>query len=423
MFNVGTIKTELLSMIGWRQNPDPNGEKLLELTTSTTGLFFNDEHPMLTLENLHSVSPDSDQYVYDLFDAIKTDYAVGDRVKDGTGVLYERIKTDPVAQPLNDTEFWKLYSLFTDWLKEKTESGIIQAINDWYSKKSKFSTVRNLLSREKVFCDGGDFDDIQTKEGNVVGQYIRPKSSNEVIMKINEISIQMDTNQAVTVKLFKKGTKTPIVTEAFVYANNGGVQWFTPIQPDKWELEGGGLYFIGYDEDAITGNAINVVSSLYGFSTYVFPSKKYYSVASFSVDSDFTEMWNESDVIYTTSTNYGLNYKVSVGCDYTEFIVEQKDLFKIAIAKRVAILLLRELPFNANALVNRNEKNVDDAQIFHDIDGDSQSTPGNNHSLRQQYDSAIMDIQFDQTGIDKVCLPCRKRGVHYGTIKRGHGYY
>lgn len=416
MFNIDTLKTEMISMVGWRQNPDPTGEQLFELTTSTSGLYFNDEHPMLTLENLYSIAPDFDQYIYPPFDVSNLNYQVGDVVNDGSDNLYQRIKVDAAAQVLTNTEFWKKFSPFTQWLKEKTESGIVQSINDWYSKKSKFSTVRNLLSRETIFDDGGDFDDIQTKNGKVVGQYIKPKDSSGVIMKISEISIQMDQNQDVLIKLFKKGTKTPIVEESFTYANSGGVQWFSFTEPEKWELKGGEMYFIGYDEGAIAGNAINAVNGMDRLFEY-FPTAKHFNVQSFLVDSDFTEMWNESDVIYTTSTNFGLNYKVNVGCDYSDFIVDQKDLFKVVIAKRVAMNLLRELIYNPNAMVNRNERNIDDKQLLYEIDGDSQSTPGNNRSLKEQYDSGLMAIQFDSSGIDKVCLPCRKRGVNYGTIR------
>lgn len=416
MFNVETIKSEMISMVGWRQNPDPTGEQLFELTTSDSGLYFNDEHPMLTLENLYSIAPDFDQYVYPAFDGTKVDYTVGEIVNDGSGNLYQRIKIDAAAQPLSNTEFWKKFSPFTQWLREKTESGIVQSINDWYSKKSKFSTVRNLLSRETIFDNGGDFDDIQSKSEKIVGQYIKPKDSNGVVLRISEISLQLSQNQAVLVKLFKKGTKTPIVEETFTYANSGGVQWFSLTEPEKWELKGGEMYFIGYDETAMTGNSINAVESSDRMFEY-FPTPKYFNVQSFMVDGDFTSMWNESDVTYTTSTNFGLNYKVNVGCDYSDFIVDQKDLFKIVIAKRVAMNLLRELIYNPNAMVNRNERNVDDKQLLYEIDGDSQATPGNNRSLKEQYDSALMAIQFDNTGIDKVCLPCRKRGVKYGTIR------
>jgi hypothetical protein len=127
-------------------------------------------------------------------------------------------------------------------------------------------------------------------------------------------------------------------------------------------------------------------------------------------------MFNDDDIVSNLGTNYGLNYKVSVSCDYTDFILDQKEQFQTIISKRVAMNLLRVLAFNANSNVNRSSSNVDSTRILYEIDGDSQSTEGNNRSLKDQYETALMAIQFDQTGIDKVCLPCRKRGVKYSTI-------
>ena len=401
MYNVNTIKSELLSLNGWRQNPDPSGEQLLEMTTSETGLFYNDEHPMLTYDNLFSIATDSELYVYPTFQPAKTDYAIGDIVE--STLLYYRIKVDAVAQPVTNTEFWKVWNPFTQWLRDRTESAIIQAVNDWYNKKSKFGTISNLLERDIVLIGSADFDDEDSKSpGRVVGQCFKSTRSRSLLTKVTEISLQFTDNQDITVKVFKKGTKTPVFTETLTYANSGGVQWFTV----DWTLESNEVYFVGYDDDSVTGSSLNSIFSGYNGC---YPKGKYYTMQSYSVESDFTEMWNESDVSYNGSTNYGLNYKLYVGCDYTDFIVDQKDKFKTVIAKRVAMNLLRELVFNSNASVNSKAANVDKKLLLYEIDGDSQGDKDNNGLLRYQYDSSLMAIQFDYKGIDRVCMPCRRR--------------
>lgn len=406
--NIETIKSELLGLNGYKQSKNPNGEQLVALTTSLTGMFYNNEHPMLTLENLYSVAPDESSFVYPTFDGVKVDYAVDDIVNDGSDNLYIRIKTDPAAQPLSNTEFWSPYTSFTWWLKEKTEAGIVQAVTDWYSRKSRLMTAKNLLSMEMPFFDGGDFDDLQDKTNKVVGQCIAPRFSGSVIMRITQVSIQMDTNQTVEVKLFRRGIKAAIKTESLLYIGDGGVQWFDV----DWSLEGGAYYYVGYDESVILGNAINVYKSNPPTSC-----NGYYGISSFAAISDFSEMWTESNTVYNSSTNYGINYKLDVGCDYTKFIVNQKDLFKTIIVKRVAISLLLELIHNSNSLVNRNMATVNKERLMYEIDGDTQATPGNNKSLREQYEEAMNAIQFDTTGIDKVCLPCRIRSVSYRSVR------
>ena len=412
MYNVKELKDGLKDLVGWRQNDNPNGAQLIDMLTSKSGLYFNDEHPMLTIDNLYSIAPDFDTYVYPAFDSQKSDYAVGDVVDDGSGNLYTRILTHNGNQPLNNTTYWLPFDNFTEWLLQRTQSATIQAINDWYGKKSKLSTVRNLLSRQTIF-DTGDFGDIQPKGTDVVGQVIKPRDSRSVIMKISDLSLQIDTNQTVEVKVFQMGVKDPLRAESLTYTGNGSVQWFnlsTPI-----ELEGGEMYYICYNEENLSGNAINAVVSR-DTKYFDYPVGKYFAVKSFKVDSDFSEMFNDDDIVSNLGTNYGLNYKVSVSCDYTDFILDQKEKFQTIISKRVAMNLLRELAFNANSNVNRSSSNVDSTRILYEIDGDSQSTEGNNRSLKDQYETALMAIQFDQTGIDKVCLPCRKRGVKYSTI-------
>jgi hypothetical protein len=51
MYSVSEIKSGLIGLIGWRQNVDITGVQLTDLTTTTSGLYFNDEHPLLTFDN------------------------------------------------------------------------------------------------------------------------------------------------------------------------------------------------------------------------------------------------------------------------------------------------------------------------------------------------------------------------------------
>jgi len=71
------------------------------------------------------------------------------------------------------------------------------------------------------------------------------------------------------------------------------------------------------------------------------------------------------------------------------------------------------MAYNPNTRVNRHESNVKRNEILYEIDGDTQGRKG---GLRYMLDKAIDEIQFDMTGIDKVCLPCRRRGVKYTSV-------
>lgn len=105
MVNADQLKTGLIGIVGWRQNTDEAGIQLIELTTSESGLWFGSQHPLLTIDQLVSHAPDF-------------------RAQDDTQV--ERNTN------------------FTAWLKERTEDGIVEAINDWLA-------VSGL--RDNFLCD------------------------------------------------------------------------------------------------------------------------------------------------------------------------------------------------------------------------------------------------------------------------------
>lgn len=207
MYDPIKVKKNLIHLIGWRRNIDTNGVQLVDLTQSATGLYFNDEHPLLTIDNLISVAPNFDQ----------------------------------IAESEGD-----LNTKFNDWLKQKTEAGIIRALDKWI----------NLKFKKKI-----------------------------------------------------------------------------------------------------------------------------------------------------------------ASCDYTELIVDQKLLFKTIISKQVAMDMLRQLAYNPNVNINRNQSNINIKQILYEIDGDSRAM--HKGGLKKEMEDALEAITLDFTGIDKECLPCQKRTVKYRTVGQG----
>jgi hypothetical protein len=81
--------------------------------------------------------------------------------------------------------------------------------------------------------------------------------------------------------------------------------------------------------------------------------------------------------------------------------------------KKIGIKVLQALAYNAEARINRNERNIDFNQIQFEINGDTQ---GKKQGLLNDYSNALNAISFDTTMIDKICLPCRKTGAKIGTV-------
>ena len=230
-------------------------------------------------------------------------------------------------------------------------------------------------------------------------------------MTIEQVGIQFDTDQTVTVRLFDATLNTEVDNQAITYTGNGGVQW-TAVD---WSVKGNGSYYVVYDQASITGSAINGVydHTVNNTSIASSGSNRYYTATPFEVAGSVASLWDIENNSYTLTQNYGLNLRVNIQCDYTDFILEQKELFKTVIGKQVAIDMLREMAYNPNIRANRNESNMSTAQILYEIDGDSQGKDG---GMRHQLDEAIKNLSIDFEGIDKICLPCKKYSIRMKAI-------
>ena len=370
MYNASTIKTSLITLVGWRQNYDADGTQLSELTTTDSGLYFNDEHPLLTIDNLLSIAPE-----------------------------FARV-SNPTAS-----------GNFTAWLKQRTEQGVIRAVQSWFNHKFPNHTAKNLLENQYLFETAVNSTEKDSAGSDLVGFEFVPIRSKNTIMKIEQIGVQFDTNGTFDIKLFNSEAVNPEQTEPVTYTGGGALQWVTV----NWELNGRGAYYVAYDQSSAPGQSINAARDYtyhkQGISKS--PGGQYFKATAFKVDSDGSTIWDQTTQSYQLDTNYGLNFRISVMCDYTSLITEQKDLFKTAISKQVAIDLLKDLAYNAAIRVNRHESNVRREDIMFDIEGDPQ---GRKTGLKYELDQAIKNISLDTTGIDSVCLPCKRRGVKIGSI-------
>ena len=375
MYNVSEIKTELIGLVGWNQNEYSTGFQLTDLTSSLSGLYFNEVHPVLTIENLASVCPEFDQ--------------------------------------MNLADDIAINNAFTAWLKKKTEAGIVNGLEAWNVEKSALGTSKNLLTNTDLFSTTGNFTDYETSTGKIVGFEISPSRSKSLVVKVSKLKLQFDTNQTIDIHLFKSGMKTPVATESVVYTGSGSVQ---SVSVD-WSLYGEGSYFIAYDQQLISGYAVNGVRD-YNYANSgqtSFPSGRHFKAVAFNAGvADASELWDLKENQYTVSTNYGLNVSLSVECDYTSFLVEQKLQFKNVIRYSVAIDLMRTIAFNPDSRINRNEANFTRSEILYEINGDTQGR--NSSTVFGRLQQAIQAIQFDSSGIDSICLPCRKKSVRFSSL-------
>lgn len=372
MYNATELKAGLIGLIGWRQNGDQTGVQLTELTSSSSGMFFNDEHPLLTIDNLLSIAPE-----------------------------FNRIHTTSIA----------INTAFTAWLRAKTEAGIIRAVEAWLGAKFEKRSAKNLLSRKDLLTVAGRAHVLDSNTADWVGLELLPYRAKGVVANIERVALQFTEAQSVTIYLYHTDSPAPLQTQTISYVTPLAVQWASL----NWSLDkAAGAYYIAYDQSAISGSSVNGVNDYTAewAGANRFPcGGRWLRVAGFQANQAPV---TGGPVAYTLATNWGLNLAVNVQCDYTDLLLEQKDLFKTLISKQVAMDLLRELAYNPNSRVNRHESNVDLRQILYEIDGDSQGS--RKGSLRDQFEKALNGVMLDMGGLDKACLPCRRWATKIRTI-------
>ena len=123
MVRSSDIQNKLLHLIGWQQNYDTSDLKISEaLTVSETGLYFQQVHPLLTLQNMACIAPDFKNTDFEEYDSEK-EYAKGNVVKYNTE-LYRAIQKSKGKQPDLESEYWENTDLFSMWLEDKTKASI-----------------------------------------------------------------------------------------------------------------------------------------------------------------------------------------------------------------------------------------------------------------------------------------------------------
>lgn len=432
MVRANDIQEKLLHLIGWEQNYDTQELKIADaLTVSESGLYFQQVHPLLTLQSISSIAPDFKNIVYSGYSNEKH-YDKGSIVK-YDGNLYKSLQQTTGNLP-TDQEFWSETNQLSEWLEGKTKASIQKAIVRYCNEKIAKGTYRTLCENRTLFDGTGRLTDIIANKNNLVGFEIVPIRSKGVTTRINRIGIQTDGVGEIKLFLYHSSTELPVKVIT-VNKTNKGFQWF--VIPDLYlpyeseETESGGSWYLMYEQSKL-GNMHAIrkdkdwskepcnscsrreMQAWMAWSKYLEIHPFKISEESLQYEEDKPLLWDIENNMYTYDNNYGLNLDVSVNCDITDFIIEQRMLFQDVIAKQVAVDMLREFAYNPNVRTNRHSINASRVDILYEIDGDSSSMKKS--GLSYQLDLSFKAIELSTEGIDRVCLPCKNNGIRYLTV-------
>lgn len=389
-------------------------------------------HPLLTLDNVRSIMPENWDDQYPSWEQYKI-YNEGDKVRDG-GKVYVATRTHSNYKPSMYPDYWDEYDTINDYLSYLTRTGITQMVQTFMQIKQLRQETRSLLEHRTFFDGAGRLSAVIPNRGRVVGFEITPLRSNGVTTKVERVGLQMTgATGMVTLFLFHSSQPEPIgIYEVNYTKENGGFQWFdlTDVYLPYHGIDtndGGTWYLCYYQGDLPLGmEAVNMnkdwskepcttcgVSNIRAWRELT----KNIQISPFSAVvgegwSSNPRLWDVGQNIYTSTTSYGMNCEVTIGCDITDFIISQRLSFQNVIQRQVAYNVLRTLAMNPNVRVNRNQSNASRMDILYELDGNTQGRRG---GLGYELEKAYEAIRLDTQGMDRVCLACNNYGVAYTT--------
>lgn len=435
MVRANDIQEKLLRLIGWEQNYDTSDLKISDaLTVSESGLYFQQIHPLLTLQNMSCIAPDFNNITFPEYNSEK-EYSKGN-VVDYQGTQYKALQKAQGKQPDIESEYWVETNLFSEWLESKTKAGIQKAIARYCNEKTVEGTNKPLCESRTLFDGTGRLVDTVKNKKNLVGFEIIPVRAKGVTTKINKICLQFTKAGEYTLYLMHSSMDAPVKIIKLNKIRDNSAEWFTvddlylPYQ-SEYNDAGGSWYLCYFQSELPEGSQAirkdkdwskepcgscsrRELITWMAWSKYLEIHPFFVNEELINTEDESLHLWDVENNQYTYDNNYGLNLEVTVSCDITDFIVEQRMMFQDVIAKQVAVDMLREFAYNSNVRTNRHSINASRLDILYEVDGDSSSMKKS--GLSYQLDMAFKAIKLSTSGIDRVCLPCRNNGIKYRTV-------
>lgn len=427
MIRIADIQDKMLHLVGWKQSYDLSDIMLSSnLTQTESGMYFQQIHPLLTLDNLRSIAPDFQNYNWQMHDVNKA-YKSGEvvRVDDS---LYKALQNVPVETDILDTDYWSETNPFSEWLEEKTKASIVKLVNKFINAKLVDKATKSLIENKILFDGTGRLTNKIENRNKLVGFEIDTVRSKGVTVKIDKIGLQMTEPGSYTLYIFHSSNPEPIYTLTFEKTKANSLEWLKPkddilLPYESANTDAGGSWYLVYKQSELPENAQAIYKdrdwstgpckacSRSEFLAYQAWSR-YIEIHPFYISED--EEFDPETMNFTYDKNYGINLEVSAYCDLTDFIIKQRAMFQDVLSKQVAIDFLREFAYNPNVRTNRHSINASKLDILTELDGDSNSM--RQSGLSYELDIALKALSISTQGLDRVCLPCVNNGIKYRSI-------
>jgi hypothetical protein len=426
MYREADLTDCLYGLAGWRQNQNPELETLPpSLIATLSGLYYQDAHPLLTLENLDQALKNYDAFVYPAYTTAAA-YVIGDRVRYATdGKVYEALANVAVAPAILEPADWVEIKQFSQKIEALTRASINKVATSMFTAKKLDGVAKSIFESVKLFGGVGDLMNKEVKSGRFVGLEIRLKNSSDIAVNIRRIGTQFSlANPAFKLWVFSPDQEAYVTSRDMNISSANAFAW-----ADIDILLTSPVSYIGYYEDNLVGNAINKAYNwgavpqcgtcnndlaLYAQWTQFVEVTPFYVPSSYLVgklpgDPGGPLLWDVNVNQYSLSKNFGLNLDLSVGCDVTDFLCRERRLFTDAVTKQVAVDVLNELAYNTrNNVISRETREL----AMYALNGKE-----NSDNMPGKLEKAIKALSFDFSDLNSACLPCDNRnGTSWGTF-------
>lgn len=414
------LQTCLWGLIGFRQNINPKYPNLVpSLLESASGLYVQDQHPLLTIENIDQALQNYDAYNYPVYGPAVV-YSEGEKVKYSGKVYESRGDDNEGNQPDTSPADWLEVNIFSQKLEALVRAGMSKLAAAVFQNKKLRESTKTLLQNTVLFDGNGSLQDKEIKLGRFVGFKVELLNHRDMITLIKRIGLQFTTeNPAFKLYIFHTSQIDPIAVVDIDHDKEYSFGWHKLDQKLAYlsdEYAPGGSFRIGYYENRLVGQAIN---RGYDFSAAPMPCNcnswlsywrkwsPWISVTPFyvlpdvqpEVDGSGAKMWDTSKEADTWTKSYGINLELSVRCDCTEFLCRERDLFTNALSMQVVHDLLNEMAYGVRN--NVLAKEVRDAAQFALL-----NKPDGNPGVIKKLEKSVAELDFDTSDLNEACLPC-----------------
>jgi hypothetical protein len=366
MFKSTKVVPAYKNLMGWRQYQDTSIVLPAELLLTDSGEYYQQKHPALQLDIIQSLIPSN----------IKLEDYLANTVTDASN------------------------EIFNDLLQ--------------YRQLNEYG--KTLLEQSVLLNRHGWINDTITNQNRFVGLQIRTRSLIGLQTVINEIGLQFSGAESFDLYLFHSSKSEPLDTFAVTTTGNGTFNWIKKdLELSAFESQEytGGVFILGYYQDEIASNAINYTSFDWNkgvcggcndphLSVWRSIQKNFHIYPIYVPAGSFEKgtMFDIQKAMFVNDQSFGLNLKLTVRCDLSDFFVQNKFVFKNLLALKVVHRILNDMKFSQQ--INAVEENIK-MMVIRDLEGDIDTKLTN---IPSQYQRELKSVAFNMSGINSKCLGC-----------------